>query len=452
MSASQAFRFHTVKSRMAQYLSVNLPASQGVGLDGIHPSSIDTWTAPRRAQLVEETSTRLRAGSYRFTSYREGLASRGRGRDPRVFAVPTIRDRLALLVLKKTLAEVYGYSGPEPPQRKIDRVDAAVKSGSYSHYLKVDVRDYYGSVRHQVLMTRLAAQIKTPVIHDLVERALRNSVVAFGQKSTGLTSSPDGLPLGLSISPLLAELYLADFDDSYARVGKYFRYVDDVLLLLPRPTSPFSAVAADLARLGLSTHVMGTRGKCEFGKIDEGFEYLGYRLNGTYIEVADAGVRKVESQLASLISRAGRLTRGPHSRNELDRLLWRLNLLIGGCVIEGKARGWIRYYNKMDSVTVLGHLDALVEDLLLRYGVTRPPQLKKFRTAYWASRENERFRRYAFDLDATTPSQSRDHLIKHEAWDRRAVAALSDSQAQTVFRRLIRRHIIDLERDLEPAS
>lgn len=168
--------------------------------------------------------------------------------------------------------------------------------------------------------------------------------------------------------------------------------------------------------------------------------------------VASAGIRRIESQLASLVSHAARLSKGPHSARELGRVFWRLDLLIGGCVIDGEARGWIRYYNRMDSLSVLGHLDALVDDLFKRYGLKRPANVKSFRSAYWASRENSRFRRYAFDLDETSPQDARAHLIEHEAWSERAVEALTDAQAQSTFRRLVRRHVIDLERDLEPAS
>jgi len=121
-------------------------------------------------------------------------------------------------------------------------------------------------------------------------------------------------------------------------------------------------------------------------------------------------------------------------------------------VIDGQARGWIRYYNRMNSMTMLGHLDSLVDNLLRRYGLLGSTDVKRFRSAYWASRDNERFRRYALDLDRVSPVEARSHLVEHEGWQATAVDVLTDSQAQATFRRLVRRHVIEMERDLEPAS
>lgn len=394
----------------------------------------------------------MRAGTYRFTSYREGLASRGRDRPPRIFSVPTVRDRLALDALKATMTDVYGISGPEPPQRKIGRVIDAVNSGSYSHFLKLDIQNYFSSIRHHVLLDLLRRDIRSATILDLISRAIRNTTVAFGEKSRGLSPEPDGIPLGISISSVLAEVYLADFDREFSTSFQTFRYVDDVLVLLKDERNPFLSMRAELRKVGLLTHPQGTPGKCETGPISDGFGYLGYQIDDKSVIVSNAGIRKVESQLARLISQAARVPNGQAHKREFDRLVWRLNLVIGGCLIDGAARGWIRYYNRVDSLTMLGHLDGLVRNLLARYGLLGSVQVKRFIAAYWASLDNSKFRRYAFDLDNVTASEARKHLVDLESWPRATVADLSDTEAQSAFRRQVRRHIIDIERDLEPAS
>lgn len=394
----------------------------------------------------------MRAGTYRFTSYREGLAPRGRDRSPRVFAVPTIRDRLALNALKRTIADVYGISGPEPSQRKIGRVIDAAHSGSYSHFMKLDIQNYFSSIRHHVLLERLGRDIRSETVLDLIRRAIQNMTVAFGEKSRGLSPDPDGIPLGISISSVLAEVYLADFDQQFSATFQLFRYVDDVLVLLKDDRHPFVQMQSELRRLGLLTHPLGTPGKCETGPISEGFGYLGYQIDDKSVVVSSAGIRKVESQLARLISQAAKVPKGTAHKREFDRLVWRLNLVIGGCLIDDTARGWIRYYNRVDSLTMLGHLDGLVRNLLERYGLLGSVHVKRFISAYWASRDNSKFRRYAFDLDNVTPSEARKHLIDLESWSRATVDGLSDTEAQSAFRRQVRRHIIDIERDLEPAS
>jgi hypothetical protein len=318
--------------------------------------------------------------------------------------------------------------------------------------MKLDIRDYFISIRHHILLERLGRNIHSAIILDLTSRAIRNSTVAFGERSRGLSPEPDGIPLGISISSVLAEVYLKDFDEQFSSSFQMFRYVDDVLVLLKDDRHPFLSMQSELRRLGLLTHPLGTSGKSEAGLISDGFGYLGYQIDDKSVVVASAGIRKVESQLARLISQAARLPKGAGHKREFDRLVWRLNLVIGGCLIDGTARGWIRYYNRVDSLTMLGHLDGLVRNLLRRYGLLGSVQVKRFITAYWASLDNSKFRQYAFDLDNVTPSDARKHLVELESWPRATVAALSDIEAQSAFRRQVRRHIIDIERDLEPAS
>jgi RNA-directed DNA polymerase len=452
VSASAAFRHHTTQKELRKELLAVLPSAQGVGLDGVHPSAIDGWPRARADDLVSTVSSSMRSGSFRFTSYREGLASRGRDRPPRIFAVPTIRDRLALNALKATMADVYGMSGPEPSQRKIGRVIDAAHSGSYSHFMKLDIQNYFSSIRHHVLLERLSRDIRSATILDLASRAIQNTTVAFGEKSRGLSPEPDGIPLGISISSVLAEVYLDDFDRQFSESFQLFRYVDDVLVLLKDDRHPFSSMQSELRRLGLLTHPLGTHGKCESGLISDGFGYLGYQIDDRSVVVSNAGIRKVESQLARLISQAARVPKGSAHKREFDRLVWRLNLVIGGCLIDGTARGWIRYYNRVDSLTMLGHLDGLVRNLLGRYGLLGSVHVKRFISAYWASLDNSKFRRYAFDLDNVNASEARNHLVNLEGWSRATVRDLSDAEAQSAFRRQVRRHIIDIERDLEPAS
>ncbi|WP_268750721.1 reverse transcriptase domain-containing protein [Aeromicrobium sp. Root495] len=393
----------------------------------------------------------MRAGKFRFTNYREGLASRGRDRPPRVFAIPTVRDRLALSAMKDCLADVYLHRGPEPPQRKINRVVDAVNSGAYSHYLKIDIQDYFGSIQHDVLLRRVRRQVRTDRLLDLIDRALRNPTVAFGQRSGGLTSASSGLPLGLSISSLLAELYLSDFDLQH-KSRAYFRYVDDILVLSSGAPASLTGMQNDLRSIGLSTHPLGTPGKCEEGRISSGFQYLGYQFNGRSVNVSDAGIRKIESQLARLISQAGKTLVDPQADRERKRLLWRLDLLIGGCVIDGYARGWIRYYNRVDALHELARLDSLVDKLLRRYALLGSPKPKRFISAFWASKDNLRFRHYAFDLDAITPGRARRELVDLEGLQPTTVTRMSDTEAMRTYRRLVRRHVLEMERDLEPAS
>jgi RNA-directed DNA polymerase len=46
-------------------------------------------------------------GSYGFSPYVETLKSKGKGKHPRVIAIPTVRDRIVLLALKELLFKMF---------------------------------------------------------------------------------------------------------------------------------------------------------------------------------------------------------------------------------------------------------------------------------------------------------------------------------------------------------
>lgn len=170
------------------------------------------------------------------------------------------------------------------------------------------------------------------------------------------------------------------------------------------------------------------------------------------MSVSPGGVHKIESRLAREVSHFKVNEGMTGSVRDLRRLQRRLDLTIGGCVIDGTARGWVRYYNRMTDLSTLGHLDALVRDLLARHGLEGRVRPKSFHSAYWASRENGRFRRYAIDCDNVNPSDARLFLEEEDGWRRSVIAQMSKADLTAAYKRAMRRLAADLEHDLEPAS
>nr|WP_279607082.1 RNA-directed DNA polymerase [Burkholderia gladioli] len=88
-----------------------------------------------------------------------------------------------------------------------------------------------------------------------------------------------GVPQGLSISNLLAAIYLHSVDAEMRRSFNvsYFRYVDDILIYGTRNDveKAKASLKARLQRRGLSLHAAGS-GKAHFAALEEPFGYLGY--------------------------------------------------------------------------------------------------------------------------------------------------------------------------------
>lgn len=91
--------------------------------------------------------------------------------------------------------------------------------------LKCDVRQFFASINHRILLNILNKRIVDKQLLWLLEKIV---------ESFHSTSSSVGLPLGNLTSQLLANVYLNDLDQfikQQLRVKYYLRYADDFVLI-----------------------------------------------------------------------------------------------------------------------------------------------------------------------------------------------------------------------------
>ncbi|SFJ23208.1 reverse transcriptase domain-containing protein [Albimonas pacifica] len=144
---------------------------------------------------------------------------------------------------------------------------------------------------------------------------------------------PYGVPQGAPISDLIANFYLLDFDKVMARYardrgGRYMRYSDDILLILPGGASEAkgaiafavgemprhgSALAINEAKTCVAQFVRTPDG-LQFQHLaqhpDEaaknGFEYLGFRYDGCQVFVRDSTMSRFYGKVAVAAKRDAR--------------------------------------------------------------------------------------------------------------------------------------------------
>jgi len=93
----------------------------------------------------------------------------------------------------------------------------------YPWYLKLDIRKYFDSIDHDILLSMLNRRFKERRLLDLLEAVLRTYHTAPGK----------GMPVGNLISQHLANFYLGRLDHwikETCRVKGYLRYMDDFLI------------------------------------------------------------------------------------------------------------------------------------------------------------------------------------------------------------------------------
>ena len=100
--------------------------------------------------------------------------------------------------------------------------------GKENRKLQLDLSKYFDTLNHEKLLNLLRETIKDERVIQLIKKFLKRGVMENGVKIATTEGSPQGGPL----SPLLANVYLNEFDWEYERRGvPVIRYADDIVLL-----------------------------------------------------------------------------------------------------------------------------------------------------------------------------------------------------------------------------
>lgn len=149
--------------------------------------------------------------------------------------IPCVRDRVVQAAAHELLSE-----GLEPEfepwsfaYRRGHSVDQALSlarswmTAGFDHVIDADIESFFDSVPHWRVLDKLETATDDPDLRLLVARWL--------DASDGVEIAPDkrGLPQGAPVSPVLANLYLDDLDETFCgHRMRMVRFADDFLILL----------------------------------------------------------------------------------------------------------------------------------------------------------------------------------------------------------------------------
>ncbi|MCC6159414.1 MAG: CRISPR-associated endonuclease Cas1 [Deltaproteobacteria bacterium] len=253
-------------------------AGRAPGVDGI---DLDRFIDDAPANLAPSvTALRLGPGADPLRGVLIESVAKDTGRRKwRGLAVPTLRDRFMQRAVYQVLEPVvesfledssFAYRRGLSHRTAVRGVDRARKEG-YTHVLDADIRAFFDRVDWGKLQDRLEVLFGSdPVVAALME--WMRAPVEF----EGRTVLRDrGLPQGAVVSPLLANLYLDQFDEAIAEAGlRMVRYADDFVIVAKNPKDIERAreiVEAELAKLGLELNLDKTAATT----FDQGFTFLG---------------------------------------------------------------------------------------------------------------------------------------------------------------------------------
>jgi group II intron reverse transcriptase/maturase len=146
--------------------------------------------------------------------------------------------------------------------------------GGSEWIVDADLRDFFGSVDHEKLLTLVAQRVADGRVLRLIRSMLKAGSYGKGQ----LFPSERGTPQGGVISPLLSNILLTPFDQEMRRRGyRLTRYADDWVITCRSAAEARAAIIAAgkiLKELGVELHPQKTR----IVHVAHGFEFLGYKI------------------------------------------------------------------------------------------------------------------------------------------------------------------------------
>ena len=121
----------------------------------------------------------------------------------------------------------YGYRPGRSAKDAIRKVKEYAEQG-YTYVVVLDLSKYFDTLDHSLLLHIFRRTIDDERVIQLIKRFLKSGVMESGVYK----ETEEGSPQGGNLSPLLANIYLNEFDQEFARRGvPCVRYAGDIVLL-----------------------------------------------------------------------------------------------------------------------------------------------------------------------------------------------------------------------------
>lgn len=361
------------------------------GLDGVTKKMIDARQHGREA-LVQELRQELLNETFCPQPVKRVYIPKANGK-MRPLGIATIRDRVVQATVKMALEPIYEsvfypFSWGFRPFRSTHHALSAVRRGpsdprlGFKWIIEGDIASCFDEIGHRLLRRYLKQRIQDEQLLDLITNMLRCGVLDDGQ----LTYPTCGTPQGSIVSPLLANVFLHEFDDWYMRTYRIrpewahlapsslqYRRKKEIggTLMLTRYADDWVAVwngsrdRAEEIKSEIKTffteklQLRLSEEKTLITHIDDGFNFLGYRMQGDkrwkdgqwclFSHVPEKAIRRFRDAVSEI-------TR--HSFTDEVAAFTALSGLI---------RGWGNYYAYAAESRLMDSLDAFIYQRIWRY-------------------------------------------------------------------------------------
>ena len=186
------------------------------------------------------------------------------------------------------------------------------KNDIVGYTLKADIKHYFDSIDHKILLKMIKEKIKDEKVMWLIETILKNHKTEIPEK---------GMPLGNLTSQFFANFYLDEFDHfvkEQLRAKYYIRYVDDFVILHISKNTLSKWKEEINEFLGQNLQIKLHPEKSRIIPLKRGVTLLGFRIFVKYRLLKESNARRIWKRLERFKQK---YDKGEMSREEIVQSL-----------------------------------------------------------------------------------------------------------------------------------
>ncbi len=314
------------------------------GVDGMRGENLKAWLQENWAH----TKKALLEGRYRPQAVRRVDIPKPQG-GVRTLGVPTVVDRLIQQALHQALQPIfeptfsdssYGFRPGRSAQQAVSKAAGFIRAGKH-WVVDMDLEKFFDRVNHDVLMARVARQVKDTKVLHLIRRYLQAGMMADGVETVREQGTPQGGPL----SPLLSNILLTDLDrELEGRNLSFCRYADDCNIYVGSQRAGQRIMDSVRAFLTERLKLTVNAAKSAVARPWER-KFLGYSttLRDKKVRIAKSSIERLRDTVRKICAQG----RG----RALPDTIERLNPIL---------RGWMNYFSLTQSRRPIEELDAWI--------------------------------------------------------------------------------------------
>ncbi len=285
--------------------------SNTAGIDGV--SKANVMNRPYGGlRLVQQLQEELLNGTYQPQPVKRVYIPKANGKF-RPLGIATLRDRVVQAAVKMALEPIYESvflpcSWGFRPFRSTHHALSALRRGpndpklGFKWVIEGDIASCFDEIDHRLLRYYLKKRIQDSKLLDLITRMLRCGIWEKGRVSY----PKQGVPQGSVVSPLLANIFLHEFDEWYVRTFRdrpewghknlqyrrkkeiggtlmLTRYADDWVAIWNGSRERAEEIKQEIKAFFSSTLKLRlSEEKTFITHIDDGFDFLGYHITGSH--------------------------------------------------------------------------------------------------------------------------------------------------------------------------